>query len=216
MPEIIYNDDFIAVTVKPAGVSSQEDGTGFSMPALLRSTLGCDILPVHRLDRDVSGVMVYAKTKAAARELSAQVSDGRMEKEYLAVTMGVPEAASGVYKDLLFHDSSKNKSYVVKRMRRGVRRASLEYEVMAENAEHSPPLALVKIRLHTGRTHQIRVQFSSRKTPVLGDRRYGGGSACPVALFSRSLGFFHPATGEYIVFSSEPPAVFPWNTFRIG
>lgn len=213
MPEILYNDDCLAVVIKPAGISSQDDGSPASMPALLRDAFGYSFLPVHRLDRDVSGVMVYAKTQAAARELSTQASDGRMKKEYLAVTLGIPETKSGICEDLLFHDSSKNKSFVVKRMRRGVRRASLEYEVMDENAEHFPPLALLKIRLHTGRTHQIRVQFSSRKTPVLGDRRYGGGNACPIALFSHSLGFFHPETGEFVSFSSEASDVFPWNMF---
>ena len=214
MPEILYNDDSVVVAVKPAGVSSQEDGTSLSMPALLRSQLKYDyIAAVHRLDKDVSGIMVYANTQASARELSAQASDGRMKKEYLAVTLGIPETREGIYEDLLFHDSTKNKSYVVKKSRRGVRRASLEYEVIAEKTDHSPPLALIKIRLHTGRTHQIRVQFSSRKTPILGDRRYGGGNACSVALFSHALGFLHPETGEFLAFSSPAPDDFPWNIF---
>ena len=212
MPEILFSDNSIVVCIKPAKISSQEDGTENSMPALLRAAENCDfIAAVHRLDKDVSGVMVYAKTRQAAAELSRQASEGEMKKEYLAVIRGVPEAGSGVYEDLLFHDSSKNKSYTVKRMRRGVRKASLEYEVLNKNEAAS--LSLVKILLHTGRTHQIRVQFSSRGTPLMGDRKYGGGGECGIALFARSLGFNHPVTGEEMVFSAKTPNTYPWDLF---
>ena len=199
MFEVLYSDKDIAVVIKPRGVIS-EDGEG-SIFSHIRHALSVEnVYPIHRLDRDVSGVMVFALSKKAAAFLSKEVADGALEKVYLAVVHGKPTEDSGVYSDLLFKDSKKNKSYVVKRERKGVRYAELSYEVLSSNGEKS----LIRIKLHTGRSHQIRVQFSSRKMPLLGDRKYGAvDSEEKIALFSHSLTFRHPS-GETMTFSKIP------------
>jgi len=161
--EIIYSDKNIAVCVKPVGLDSE---TG--VPNALRETLGGEFYTVHRLDMNVGGVMVYARNKKTAAELSRAVTDGSMVKEYLATVHGAPPD-SDRWTDLLFKDSRKNKVFVVSRERKGVKRAELEFEKIKQNED----TALVKIRLYTGRSHQIRVQFSSRGFPLVGDRKYG-------------------------------------------
>lgn len=203
----VYEDNLIIVCVKPVGVESENAG----MPALLASQCGLnEVFCVHRLDKGVGGLMVFAKTKFAASRLSAAVSSGEMKKEYLAVLPGRPAEGEAVLCDLLFRDSSKNKSYVVKRMRRGVKEAELAYRVLAV----SEPLTLVQIKLHTGRTHQIRVQFSSRGLPLLGDVKYGSTiRQCPIALFSCALSFPHPKTGKPLHFEALPEECFPWSEF---
>lgn len=209
---ILFEDKHLIFAVKPVGVLSQS-GDGENMIDLLSVGRG-EIFPIHRLDKNVGGVMVFAKTKSAAARLSDMVQKNEIRKEYLAVVCGVPQEKSAVLKDLLFKDSSKNKSFVVKRMRKGVKEASLEYETLGTVGDGENSLSLLKILLHTGRTHQIRVQFSSRKLPLLGDRRYGGLSAeCDVALFSHSLTLKHPFTGEELHFEAEPENEYPWNLF---
>ena len=168
-----------------------------------------DVYPIHRLDRDVSGVMVYALTKKAAASLSKAVAENALEKVYLAVVHGVPAEKSGVYTDLLFKDSKKNKSYVVARERKGVRRAELSYEVLESRGDKT----LVRVKLHTGRSHQIRVQFSSRKMPLFGDKKYGASDGeRQIALFSHSLTFPHPC-GKIMTFSAEPAGDI-WQTLE--
>jgi len=180
---------------KPAGVSAQSPG----MPERISDYLGgTPVYVLHRLDRDVSGVMVYAKTKEAAAALSKQIADGAMEKEYLALTGGTP-AASGEMRDLLYHDPGRNKTFTVKRMRRGVKEAILTYETLGEHPEGT----LVKIRLGTGRTHQIRVQFASRGFPLRGDPKYGGTKG-KIRLYSCRITLTHPKTGETITVTSSP------------
>ena len=164
--KILYEDRNIIVCVKPAGILSEAEG----MPAILKERTGSrSVYCVHRLDRDVSGIMVFAKTGKSAAELSAIIAEGKMTKEYLAVIHGCPEDKCGQMQDLLFHDRQKNKTYVVKRMRKGVKEAELSYTLL----ENKGDLSLVRVLLHTGRSHQIRVQFSSRKMPLAGDSRYG-------------------------------------------
>ena len=197
MIQILFQDRALAVCLKPPGVLSQ-DGPGDTLPALLREPLGCGIFPVHRLDREAGGVMVYAKTSRAAGALSAAMTRGEFQKKYLCIVRGRPEEAEGVWKDLLLHDKVRNKSCVVKRMRGGVKEASLEYRLLAEK----DGLSLVLVRLHTGRTHQIRVQFASRGMPLLGDGKYGGGPG-KMALWSCSLAFRHPA-GKQMAFQALP------------
>ena len=205
-PEILYKDKHIAVVVKPAGILSESPG----MPELLRDSLGGSFYCVHRLDAGVGGVMVYARTGQAAAKLSDAMARKNFTKEYLAVVQGRPEQDRAVLRDLLFHDKSVNKTYVVDRMRRGVKEAELEYTVMGSKGE----LSLLRVRLHTGRSHQIRVQFASRAMPLLGDARYGSRYRdCGIALWSERLCFPHPFEDKTLDFRHAPPANYPWTSF---
>lgn len=198
MITILYQDRDLAVCIKPPALLSQS-GSGEDILQILGRQLGCTLYPVHRLDRGVGGVMVFAKTSKAAAALSAAIQKRDFDKEYLCVVRGHPAEDTGVYKDLLLHDKTRNKTFVVDRMRGGVKDASLEYRVLAAQDGAS----LVRVKLHTGRTHQIRVQFASRKTPLLGDGKYGGGSG-QIALWSFHLAFPHPHSGKRLTFSQLP------------
>ncbi len=202
MMEIICNNEEFVTVIKPFGVPSQENGRD-GLPDLLKKELNLsEIYTVHRLDTVTSGVMVYAKTKKAAALLSRGITDGTFKKEYLAVVHGEVSPDKGEMVDFLFKDSRKNKSFVVKSERKGVKKASLEYEVQ----EIKNGLSLVKIKLHTGRTHQIRVQFSSRKHPVYGDGKYGASDNIPfIALFSQRISFISPENGERVSFEAPRP-----------
>lgn len=212
---ILYEDADILLAEKPVGLLSQAAAAGGdSLPARLAQQ-GRPVKPVHRLDRMTGGVLVYARSDRAAAALSALVGQhDRFVKEYLAVVCGRPARPAGVWEDLLYHDVRRNKSFVVQRPRAGVRRAVLEYTV-AETAETPQGVySLLRIRLHTGRTHQIRVQAASRQLPLCGDALYGGRRGCPPALWSRRLQFPHPVTGEPVVGESLPDTTgFPWNLF---
>lgn len=203
----LYCDKDIAVCIKPVGKDSEKD-----MPALLCAQLGAkEAFCVHRLDMAVGGVMVYALNKKAAAGLSNQIAGQQMKKEYLAIVQGCPEEQSGTLRDLLFRDKAKNKSYVVKRKRAGVKDAELEYECIESKEDKT----LVHILLHTGRSHQIRVQFSSRKMPLVGDVKYGSVFRdCPISLWSHALSFRHPASGEPIHFEHLPEAEYYWKEFE--
>ena len=202
MMEIICNNEQFVTVIKPFGVSSQENGKD-GLPDILKKELTLiEIYTVHRLDTVTSGVMVYAKTKKAAAILSKGITDGTFQKEYLAVVHGEISPESGIMEDLLFKDSRKNKSFVVKKERKGVKKASLEYAVQ----EVKNGLSLVKIKLHTGRTHQIRVQFSSRQHPVYGDGKYGASDNIPfISLFSHRISFISPENGERVSFEAPRP-----------
>lgn len=190
--DIIYSDRDLAVIVKPVGVDSEHQ-----VPALISETLGGEIFPIHRLDLNVGGVMVYARTKGAAAQLSRLVQEGKLVKEYRCLVHGNPPEG-GVLEDLLFKDSRKNKVFVVKKERKGVKKASLEYVRLTDG---SP--ALLHIRLHTGRSHQIRVQFASRGFPLVGDHKYGArDEAKEPKLFSCRINF--PWKGEDKVFEAFP------------
>ena len=209
--EILYQDKFIVVAVKPVGVLSEDVPGQACMPALLRRELGGDIATVHRLDKPVGGCMVFSRSKAATGKLIAAVAERRVTKEYLAVLRGHPEKPEDTLRDLLFRDSRVNKSYVVQRMRKGVREAVLDYRELERQGE----LSLVQVRLHTGRTHQIRVQFSHRGLPLLGDIRYGSKAACSPALWSCRLAFAHPVTGAPVDVTCPPPREDPWTRFAV-
>ena len=204
--EILEYDRDLAVCVKPVGVSSEEEPGG--MPQLIREALGGEVFPIHRLDLNVGGLMVYARSRKAAAQLSRAVTENRIVKEYLAVLEGTPQPETGVLEDLLWKDSRKNKVFAVKRERKGVKRAKLSYELLQPG-----PRSLVWVRLYTGRSHQIRVQFSSRGWPLAGDHKYGSrGKETAPALWSASLTFPHPKSGEEKYYVCLPQGG-PWENF---
>lgn len=190
--EILYSDKNIAVCVKPVGLDSEAQ-----VPDALKAQLGGEIFPIHRLDKNVGGVMVYARTKHAAAALSKAVQEGTMVKEYVAMVHGTPPE-SGDWEDLLWKDSKKNKVFAVKRQRGGVKKARLEFHRLTEGET-----SLVHVRLHTGRSHQIRVQFSSRGFPLVGDHKYGSrDEKTEPMLFSCRITF--PYRGKTKVFENLP------------
>ena len=190
--EILYSDNQIAVIRKPVGLDSEKE-----VPAAIQEALGGQVFPIHRLDQNVGGVMVFARTKQSAAALSKAAQEGSMVKEYMALVHGTPPE-SGDWKDFLFKDSRKNKVFVVKRERKGVKKARLEFTRLTAGE-----ISLVRIRLHTGRSHQIRVQFSSRGFPLVGDHKYGSkDSATAPMLFSCKLTF--PYKGETVSFEQMP------------
>lgn len=207
--EILYLDEDIVVCVKPARVLSTDEPGG--LPNLVRQELGderADVRTVHRLDRVVSGVMVLARNAKAASELSRQIREDEFHKEYLAVVHGCPEEKTGTFRDLLARDKARRMTFVAKEPGKGVQEASLSYEVLSASAD----MARVRVLLHTGRTHQIRVQFASRGMPLVGERKYAVlEDPCEIALWSHKIGFTHPKTGKRVAFSKEPPQVFPWT-----
>ena len=209
MLDILYCDDALCVAVKPDGVLSTDEPGG--MPELVREALGggC-VRTVHRLDRVVSGLMVLARSPESASALSAQIRDQSFGKDYLAVVHGVPEAKAGTYTDLLLRNKAERKTYVVHHLEKGVQEAILDYELLGT----AEGLSLVHITLRTGRTHQIRAQFSSRGLPLVGDRKYSLlDDGCPIALWSHALTFTHPVTGAPMAFSAPPPRREPWLRF---
>ena len=190
--EILYSDRELAVVIKPVGLDSEQE-----VPAAIRAELGGEVFPIHRLDKNVGGVMVFARTKQAAAALSKAVQEGTMVKEYVAMVHGItPE--NGDWTDLLWKDSKKNKVFVVKRERGGVKKARLEFKTLSAGEN-----SLVHIRLYTGRSHQIRVQFSSRGFPLVGDHKYGSrDEKTEPMLFSCRLTF--PWKGAQKVFEALP------------
>ena len=190
--DILYSDRDLAVCIKPVGLDSESE-----VPAELKKSLGGEIFPIHRLDKNVGGVMVFARTKQAAAALSKAVQEGQMVKEYVAMVHGTPPE-TGDWEDFLFKDSRKNKVFAVKKERKGVKYARLEF-----NRLTSGETSLVHIRLHTGRSHQIRVQFSSRGFPLVGDHKYGSrDERLEPMLFSCRIAF--PWKGESKVFEAKP------------
>ncbi len=187
--EVLYQDSDIAVCIKPVGMDSEKE---------VPLALGIPVYPVHRLDKNVGGVMVYARTKSAAAALSKAIQEGTMVKEYVALVHGTPPQ-EGVWEDLLFKDSSKNKVFVVKKERKGVKKAKLSYRVLQPG-----DTSLVAVRLYTGRSHQIRVQFASRGFPLVGDHKYGARDSSPdPMLYSCRLTF--PHNGKLQTFEHLPP-----------
>ncbi len=206
--KILFEDSDVIVCVKPSGVLSQADEGGKeNMIDLLTTHCNGPVFPLHRLDKEVSGVMVYAKRPQAAAYLSREIAERKFIKEYIALVKGAPTPSEGQLRDFLFKDSRKNKSFVVDRIRKGVKEALLDNRVLTQTQIEGHTFSVVWVRLHTGRTHQIRVQFASRKHPLLGDRKYGGNSDfAGIGLWSYKITFTHPKTKENLTFSHLPEA----------
>ena len=209
--EVLYLDEDILVCIKPPRVLSTDEPGG--VPELARQELDqpeADVRTVHRLDRVVSGVMVLARSAQAASELSRQIREGSFQKEYMAVIHGSPAQDQGQLRDLLYRDKARRMTMVAQEPGKGVQEALLDYQVLGRREG----LSLVKIRLHTGRTHQIRVQFASRGMPLVGERKYSTlEDDCQIALWSHALGFVHPSTGKPMSIRKQPPREYPWELF---
>lgn len=207
--ELLHVDRDIVVCIKPPRVLSTDEPGG--LPELVREALGdpnANIRTVHRLDSVVSGLMVLARTKKAASELSRQIRDGEFEKEYLAVLHGIPADRKATLRDLLLRHKAERKTYVVQTEGKDVQEAILNYELLSQTGE----LSKVRIELVTGRTHQIRAQFSNRNLPLVGDRKYSlYEDDCEIALWSHRIAFNHPYTRQRVEFEREPPRVYPWT-----
>ena len=208
---IIYQDKDVLVCIKPPRVLSTDEPGG--LPELLRQELHMpdgDFRTVHRLDRVVSGLMVLARNAKAASELSRQIREDVFRKEYLAVVHGCPESERGRMTDLLLRDKARKMTMVVNESVKGVQEAVLDYAVIAD----CDGLSKVQIDLKTGRTHQIRVQFSSRGMPLVGERKYATlEDPCEIALWSHRIGFHHPTEERWMEFTETPPQEYPWNIF---
>lgn len=210
--EILYQDRRILLAVKPWGIVSTAEPGG--MPDKIREALGdptACVRTVHRLDQAVGGLMVFARSREAERRLSRQMAERQFQKEYLAVVHGVP-ADRGSFEDLLIRDPRRKMTLVTRENGPDVKAASLDYRRLSTVGE----LSLVSVRLHTGRTHQIRVQFSHHGFPLAGDRKYGlpEDDFPHIALWSHRLAFSHPETGEVMAFTAPPPDIAPWTLFR--
>lgn len=210
--KLLYTDARIVVCLKPAGVLSTDSPGG--MPELLRRALGegetgC-VRTIHRLDQPVGGVMVFARSRMADSLLSQQVQRREFEKEYLAVLQGIPAAAAGRLSDYLRREPATRRTVLAQPSDPDARPAQLLYRLLGQRDGRS----LVHIVLLTGRTHQIRSQFSARGLPLCGDQKYGAADDGPLGLWSYRLAFRHPQSGEPVSFFHAPPAAPPWDIFE--
>ncbi len=220
---ILYEDNHLLVVVKPPNLLSQGDATGDAdlltlLKEYIRETYAkpgdAYLGLVHRLDRPVGGVMVFAKTSKAARRLSEQIRDRKFGRGYVAVVEGHPGRIAGRLRSFLLKDTKKNLVQAVGPDVPGAQEAVLDYKVL----NMSKTLSLVRITLVTGRSHQIRVQMAEMGHPLVGDMRYGErtNQRQPIALWAERIVFAHPTTKEKLVFSQAPPATKPWTEFRSG
>ena len=220
--KILYEDNYLMICEKPVGVSSQASEVGENMLTILenyRRAKGEDgyVGLVHRLDTATGGAMIYSKRKEVTGKLCELIQTEAYKKQYLAVVEGRPESERGELCDLLYHDKQKNKSFVVKKKRAGVKEARATYELLdSKTLEDGRVISLVSVTLITGRTHQIRVQFASRKMPLLGDGKYGSrDNGTTLALWSHRVTFEHPVNRKTVAVQSDPPATYPWDMFKI-
>ncbi len=213
VPELLYVDSDILLCVKPAGMPSQADPSG-------QADLWCyltDIHPsarlIHRLDTPTGGVMVFGLSQRATARMSMLVQDHTaFKKEYLVVVPKAPDEPMGEFQDFLYHDKRQNKAFVVNKNRKGAKSASLSYRTLTIDEQG---FALLLVRLHTGRTHQIRIQMASRGMPLIGDGKYGSREKCPyIGLWSYRMAFPHPITGKLVTADALPNiSIKPWNSF---
>lgn len=220
-PSFLYEDNHLLVVEKPVNIPTQGDQTGdMDLLTLLKQDIKMRYQKpgnvylglVHRLDRPVGGVMVFAKTSKAASRLSDQIRQREFEKSYLAVLRGIPDKKEGALKHYLLKDERSNIVHTVSAEEPGAKEALLDYRVM-DSAED---LSLVRVQLHTGRSHQIRVQFAAIGCPLYGDQKYGQHVNQPgqqIALWSSLIACSHPTTRERMVFRSFPPPNYPWSIF---
>lgn len=220
---VIFEDNHIIVVEKPQNIPTQQDDTGdISVLDIVKDYLKIKYKKpgkvfaglVHRLDRPVGGIMVFARTSKGASRLSATIRDREFGKKYLAVVRGDLDNKIGMMRDFLLKDKKNNKTKVVDIKTEGAKEAILDYEVLDKNQD----MSLVLINLRTGRSHQIRVQFSSRGTPLYGDVKYGieeNDWRGNIALWSNEISFPHPVSKENMIFKNFPPNEFPWNQFNI-
>ena len=210
---VLYRRPGMAACLKPAGVSSEAGSPACpGAPELLAASLGLPpaaVRPVHRLDKAASGVLLCALDQKTAAALSRMIAEGRMEKTYLAVAEGAPEAPSGRWTDLLYWDRKSRKAYAVSRPRKGVKEAALSYRLLGQR----DGLSLLSFTLETGRTHQIRVQCASRRLPLFGDARYGAKRRGPLALWCSRLCFPAPDGSGQLTVQAPPPEGEPWTLF---
>lgn len=215
MLKFLYDDKFIVVCVKPVGVLSETFNREKNMPELIKRQTGAyKIDVIHRLDRNVGGVMVYSKNSKATLKLAKMMASHSFEKEYLAVIEG-EISGSGSMEDYLVKDKKNCKVYVADKNKKGAKYARLDYTVLCQKNG----LSLVKIKLYTGRTHQIRVQLSSRGFYILGDTKYGNQNTkdngkTPIALFSYRLSFLHPLSNKTINCVDLPPTNSAFSPFK--
>ena len=208
---LLYRDQSIVLCEKPIGISSEHPGR----PDLISQQIQAPVYPVHRLDQGTGGVCALALSGKCCARMQQLFQSDSVRKEYDAVFSGIPSGDDGVMTDFLYHDPGKNKSFVVRSERRGVRRAECEWKLIETAEFEGEKLSWIRVTLHTGRTHQIRVQFSSRGMPLVGDRKYGSRiRASSPALWSARLCFPHPEADRIVDISSRPPEVFPWSEFR--
>ncbi|NOU97063.1 RNA pseudouridine synthase [Paenibacillus sp. LMG 31456] len=219
---VLYEDNHVIVVVKPVNVPTQEDDSHDpDLLTMIKQDLkrrhnkpgNVYLGLVHRLDRPVGGVMVFAKTSKAASRLSDSVRTRTIRKHYTAVINGTPKQSQGTLTHYLLKDAKTNMVSVVPPGKPGAKEAILDYRL----ADHMDGLSLVEIELHTGRSHQIRVQFSAIGCPLVGDQRYGAHLTKPgqqIALWATELSFEHPVTKETLSFTSAPPIAFPWNLWN--
>ena len=217
--KILFEDNHIIVVEKPVNIPSQADKTGDEdMLTIIKKYLikkynkpGDAYLGlVHRLDRPTGGVMVFAKTSKAASRLSEQVREKKFEKEYLVIVDGKLEKETGIFEDYMIKNEQKNVSKIVDSKNKNAKIAKLEYEVIKYNEETN--LSVVKVKLYTGRHHQIRVQFSSRNHSVYGDQKYGTrGRGKQLCLWAYKLSFFHPISKEKMTFDTYPEKTGSWK-----
>ena len=222
MVNVIYEDNHLLVVEKPVNVLSQGDDTNDrDMLTILKEYIkekynkpgNVYLGLVHRLDRPVGGVMVFAKTSKAASRLSEQIRSKTFKKTYFAIIHGTMNK-KGTLKDYLYKDSKTNTVKVVKKGYTNSKDAELEYEILSSRDN----LSLVKIDLKTGRPHQIRVQFASRGNPLYGDQKYGKNVnkvGQQIALWSNSIEIIHPISKDKLIFKLNPPDEYPWNLFQI-
>lgn len=209
--DILFEDEQIVALIKPVGVCSEDAQDASGVPFLLRERWGrpeAYVGVVHRLDTGVGGVMVYAKTPFAAAALSRQIQERSFEKEYRCVCVGRIEPEKGEMRDFLFRDAREGKVFPVKGARKGAKEAILEYETQWTGAladENRTEVSLCCVLLHTGRTHQVRVQFASRKHPLLGDGKYGSRVKGDIRLQCARIAFTHPKTKRRMEFLAEQP-----------